>query len=259
MSPSTGADNNYDTVGSMLHNVSEDAVREFQVTSNQYSAARGRSGSSVVNVVTKLGTNTWHGTAAVFARDQALQARSPLVDPTLGPPPFRREQYAGSVGGPVVKNKAWFYSAFEYRDQLGGVEVGTADLPTRTIIKSYATAPLTDAMGTTRGDWQISDKDCLMMRYSVEQLNATGASTLDRALGSASQRQVLDYKFQAFVTTWTHVVAPNLLNRFSFAKNNFFNNTTPVTVAPQIDLPSLQEGASFRVAAANQTEPAGIR
>jgi hypothetical protein len=102
-------------------------------------------------------------------------------------------------------------------------------------------------MGTTRGDWQINDKHSLMMRYSTEQLNATGASTLDRTLGSASQRQVLENKFQAFVTTWTRVITPNLLNRLSFAQNSFFNNTTPVTVAPLIDLPSLQEGASFRV------------
>ncbi|HZD32809.1 MAG TPA: TonB-dependent receptor, partial [Candidatus Angelobacter sp.] len=242
-----GADNNDDTVGGMLHNVPEDAVQEFQIASNQYSAALGRSGSAVVNVVTKSGTNTWHGTAAVFARDEALQASSPLVDPTLGTPPFRREQYAGSVGGPVVKNKAWFYSAFEYRDQVGGVEVGTADLATETILKSYATAPATDAMGTVRGDWQVTNNDSLMMRYSIEQLNATGASTLDRALGSASQRQVLENKFQAFVTSWTHVITPTLLNRFSFAENNFYNDTTPLAVAPQIDMPSLQEGASFRV------------
>ena len=85
------------------------------------------------------------------------------------------------------------------------------------------------------------------MRYSIEQLNATGASSLDRALGSASQRQVLENKFQAFVTSWTHVFTPTLLNRFSFAENNFFNNTTPVVVSPQLDLPSLQDGASFRV------------
>ena len=123
-----GADNNDDTVGGMLHNVPEDAVQEFQIASNQYSAALGRSGSAVVNVVTKSGTNAWHGTAAIFARDEALQASSPLVDPSLGTPPFRREQYAGSVGGPVIKNKAWFYSAFEYRDQVGGVPVGFADL-----------------------------------------------------------------------------------------------------------------------------------
>jgi Carboxypeptidase regulatory-like domain len=242
-----GADNNDDTVGGMLHNVPEDAVQEFQIASNQYSAALGRSGSAVVNVVTKSGTNDWHGTAAVFARDQSLQASSPLVDPTIGTPPFRREQYAGSVGGPVIKNKAWFYSAFEYRDQVSGVPVGFADLNTQTIIKSYASAPGIDALGTVRGDWQVSDKDSLMLRYSIEQLNATGASSLDRALGSASQRQVLENKFQAFVSSWTHVFTPTLLNRFTFAENNFFNNTTPVVVSPQLDLPSLQDGASFRV------------
>ena len=242
-----GADNNDDTVGGMLHNVPQDAVQEFQIASNQYSAALGRSGSSVVNVVTKSGTNDWHGTAAVFVRDQALQASSPLVDPTIGTPPFRREQYAGSVGGPVIKNKAWFYSAFEYRDQVSGVPVGFADLNTQTIIKSYASAPGIDALGTVRGDWQVTDKDSLMLRYSIQQLNATGASSLDRALGSASQRQVLENKFQAFVSAWTHVITPTLLNRFSFAENNFFNNTTPVVVSPQLDLPSLQDGASFRV------------
>ena len=242
-----GADNNDDTVGGMLHNVPEDAVQEFQIASNQYSAALGRSGSAVVNVVTKSGTNDWHGTAAVFVRDQSLQASSPLVDPTIGTPPFRREQYAGSVGGPVIKNKAWFYSAFEYRDQVSGVPVGFADLNTQTIIKSYASAPGIDALGTVRGDWQVSNNDSLMLRYSIEQLNATGASSLDRALGSASQRQVLENKFQAFVTSWTHVFTPTLLNRFSFAENNFFNNTTPVVVSPQLDLPSLQDGASFRV------------
>jgi hypothetical protein len=242
-----GADNNDDTVGGMLHNIPEDAVQEFQVASNQYSAALGRSGSAVMNVVTKSGTNAYHGTAAIFARDQSLQASSPLVDPSLGTPPFRREQYAGSAGGPIVKDKAWFYSAFEYRDQIGGVEVGTADLATRTIIKSFARAPLTDAMGTVRGDWQISHQDSLMARYSIEQLNATGASSLDRALGSATQLQVLDNKFQALVAGWTRVFTPTLINRFSFAENNFFNTTNPVTAAPQIDLPSLQEGASFRV------------
>jgi outer membrane receptor protein involved in Fe transport len=201
----------------------------------------------VVNVVTKSGTNQYHGTAAIFARDQSLQATSPLVDPSLGTPPFRREQYAGAVGGPVIKDKAWFYSAFEYRDQVGGVEVGTSDLNTDTFIKSFAPAPATDVMGTVRGDWQISNKDALSMRYSIERLNATGASSLDRALGSASQRQVLENNFQAFVASWTHVFTPSLLNRFSFAENNFINITNPVESSPQLDLPSLQDGASFRV------------
>lgn len=242
-----GADNNDDVVGGMLHNVPEDAVQEFQIASNQYSAALGRSGSSVVNVLTKSGTNNYHGTAAIFARDQSLQAKSPLVDPSLGTPPFGRQQYTGSLGGPVIRDKAWFYSAFEYRDQMGGVEVGTPDLNTRTIVKSFTSAPATDAMGTVRGDWQISNADSLSMRYSIERLDAVGPTSLDRSLGSASQRQNLQNNFQAFLASWTRVLTPQLLNRFSFAENNFVNFTNPVVNAPQIDLPSLQTGASFRV------------
>jgi hypothetical protein len=65
-----GADNNDDVAGGMLHHVPEDAVQEFQIASNQYSAALGRSGSSVVNVVTKSGTNSLRGTAGLRARSE---------------------------------------------------------------------------------------------------------------------------------------------------------------------------------------------
>ncbi len=62
---------------------------------------------------------------------------------------------------------------------MGGVLVGTPDLNTDTIFKSFVSAAAIDAMGTVRGDWQIGNQDVLTMRYSVEQLSATGASPLD--------------------------------------------------------------------------------
>src|SRR6267143_3428616 len=90
----------------------------------------GRSGSSVVNVVTKSGSNILHGSASFYERDKVLQALPATFNTSAAAgetPPFRRQQYAGTLGGPLVKDKAWWFGAFEYRDELGGVLVGTRD------------------------------------------------------------------------------------------------------------------------------------
>ncbi len=214
-----GADDNDDVVGGMLHNVPQDAVQEFQIATNRFSAELGRSGSSVVNVVTKSGSNDLHGSAAFFERDKALQGLPATFDRTLGEtPPFHRQQYAGTLGGPLVRDKAWWFGAFEYRDQLGGVEVGTRDLATRSISKGFARAPLNDTLGTGKADWQVSQNDRLSFRYSIEREEDTAASTLIRSLGSASQRQDATNNFQAFLATWTRVLSPTLLNRLSFSE-----------------------------------------
>jgi hypothetical protein len=245
-----GTDNNDDAVGGMLLNLPEDAVQEFQIATNRFSAETGRSGSAVVNVVTKSGTNALHGSASVYERDKALQALPATFDPNSVPgetPPFSRQQYSGTLGGPLVKDKAWWFGGFEYRDELGGVLVGTRDLTAQSIDKSFARAPLNDTLGTIRGDWQVSTNDMLSLRYSIERMAGTGSSTLNTSIGSASERQDLTNNFQAFQTSWTRVLSPRLLNKVSFSVNNFINTTVPVTPGAQLDFPSITDGASFRV------------
>jgi hypothetical protein len=243
-----GADNNDDVVGGMLHNIPQDAVQEFQIATNRFSAELGRSGSSVANVITRSGSNEVHGSASFFERDKRLQGLPATFDRSVREtPPFRRQQYAASMGAPLVRDKAWLFGAFEYRDQVGGVLVGTRDFATRSITRTFAPAPLNDFLATSKGDWQVSERDHLSFRYSIQREGDTAASTLIRALGSATQRQHADNDFQAFVTTWERVLSPTLVNRFSFSENNFINRTAPVASAPQITFPSLQDGASFRV------------
>ena len=91
-----GSDNNDDAVGGMLLNVSEDAVEEFQVATNRFSAELGRTSSGVVNVVTKSGTNSLHGSASFYERDHSLQAQpstfNSITDSTPTPP-FRRQRW----------------------------------------------------------------------------------------------------------------------------------------------------------------------
>jgi hypothetical protein len=245
-----GTDNNDDAVGGMLLNLPEDSVQEFQIATNRFSAETGRSGSAVANVVTKSGSNSLHGSASVYERDQALQALPTLFNPaeTQGEtPPFSRQQYSGTLGGPIVRDKAWLFGAFEYRNELSGVLAGTRNVADQSVTESFARAPLNDALGTLRGDWQVSNRDQLTLRYSIEQIEATDSSVVDTSLGSASQRQDLVNHFQNLLGSWTRVLSPTLLNRASFSYNKFWNNTTPVTPGPQLDFPSLTDGASYRM------------
>ena len=252
-----GMDNNDDVVGGMLINIPEDAVQEFQVASNRFSAESGRTGSAIVNVVTKAGTNTLHGSASVYERDKSLQAVTPTFNsdftaPAGQTPPFSRQQYSATLGGPLVKDKAWWFAGFEYRDQLGGTLVGTRHpdgAGSGTISTNFVSDPGTDPMGTIRGDWQASTRDRLSFHYNIQRLSDTGLASFlsGQPIGSASERQDLSNNFQTFQASWTRVLSPSLLNRASFSFNNFINATTPLTTAPELDFPSIADGSSYRV------------
>jgi outer membrane receptor protein involved in Fe transport len=243
-----GTDNNDDVVGGPLQNISQEAVQEFQIATNRFSAELGRSGSSVINIVTKAGTNEHHGSASVFFRDRRFQGLPATFDRGTGQkPPFDRQQYAFAVGGPIKRNKAWYFGALEYRNQDGAVLVGSRDTARRTITRTFAPAPLNDFLLTLRGDLAPTDYDQINFRYSLEREDDVAASTLIRSIGSASQRQAGRNNYHSFLTKWTRVISPTMVNSLTFNVSNFLNRTEPVTVGPQLTYPSLQDGASFRV------------
>jgi len=93
-----------------------EAIAEFSVLTNTFGAEYGGSGS-VVNEVTKSGTNQFHGSAYDYLRNSTFDARN-YFDPASGPPPFRRNQFGGSLGGPIKKQKAFFFVNYEGLRQL---------------------------------------------------------------------------------------------------------------------------------------------
>lgn len=243
-----GADNNDDVVGGPLQNISQEAVAEFQMATNRFSAQLGRSGSSVINIVTKSGTNDFHGSGSFYFRDNALQGLPATFDRGLQEtPPFDREQFAFAFGGPIKRDRAWFFSSFEYRNQDGATLVGVRDLPTRTIRRTFAVAPLNDLLSTHRVDWHASSNDQLSFRYSLQREDDIAASTLDRAIGSASQRQASKNNVHSVLANYTRVLSARDVNTFNFSFSDFFNDIEPVTPGPQLTFPSIQDGASFRV------------
>lgn len=243
-----GADTNDDVVGGAVQNISQEAIQEFQIATNRFSAQLGRSGSSVINVITKSGTNELHGSGSFYFRNRELQGLPATFDRSLDEtPPFDRQQYAFAIGGPIKKERAWFFGSFEYRNQDGVVLVGERNLATRSIVRGFAPAPLDDFLTTERVDLSPTSKDQLNFRYSFQRENGIGASTLVRSIGSASQRQSGVNKTHSFLANYTRVISPLDINSFKFSYSDFLNDTLPVTPGPQLTFPSLQDGASFRV------------
>jgi Carboxypeptidase regulatory-like domain/TonB dependent receptor len=247
-----GADNNDDVVGGTLQNFPQDGIGEFQIATNRFSADIGRSASSAINIVTKSGSNDFHGSGAFFFRNSRLSAVLPTLDRSLvaaqGRPPFDREQYAVSIGGPIKRDRAWFFGAFEYRNQDGVVITALRDLTARRVVTSFSPAPLNDLLFTGRGDWQVGEHDRMAFRYSDQREDDIDRGSLRRPIGTADNRQHSFNQYHSFVYNWTHIFSPNVLNDFVFHENNFLNRIPSfVENRNEIRFPSVQDGGNFRI------------
>src|SRR6202030_2640962 len=114
--------------GSVLGgNLGTDAVAEFSVLTTNYSAEYGRTSGGVISAITKSGTNQFHGSAYEFVRNASLDA-SNFIDnsQSIAKPPFRRNQFGGSAGGPIQKDKTFIFGDYEgIRQGLGSTQITT--------------------------------------------------------------------------------------------------------------------------------------
>ena len=109
---------------------SVDAVQEFKMQTNFFSAEYRQTGGAVVNMVTKSGTNDFHGTGFYFLRHSDLNANAWFTNRAGRPRSFyRRDQFGGVIGGPVIKNKTFFFATYQYTDQKNP-QSATATFPT---------------------------------------------------------------------------------------------------------------------------------
>jgi hypothetical protein len=110
-----GADFTDNSINASRSTVSQEAVQEYQINTNSYTAEFGRATGGVVNVVTKRGTNDWTGNVFGFIRDRSIQARNPFAP--VEKPDFRRTQFGATLGGAIIKDKVFFFTAFERRQR----------------------------------------------------------------------------------------------------------------------------------------------
>ena len=174
--------------GSTSLNVSQEVVQEFQMTSVNFDASSGIGAGGQVNIVTRSGSNDFHGTGYLFYRDHNMAAYPGLkratnptsFNPSCGSPGnvansppcaaaenpfFVRRNPGGGVGGPVLKNKFFFYFNYEYSNQVQAYAL-QQDLPSLAGLSTVSLSPYRAHYLTTRFDYNISPKNTLFLRYS---------------------------------------------------------------------------------------------
>ena len=119
-----------------------DSIQEFRLVTNSFDAEYGRFSGAIVNAVTKSGTNDFHGTAFEFLRNEVLDARN-FFDVEKGV--FKRNQFGGVIGGPIMKNRLFFFSDYQGTRERRGLSSGNILVP------SLLTAPVTSLTRMSRG------------------------------------------------------------------------------------------------------------
>src|SRR5262249_35879901 len=124
-----GLDNNDKGAGAVRSTFSQDAVQEFQVVSDNYSAEFGRAIGGVINIVTKGGSNEFHGSTFFFVRNDDLSARNAFASVN---PEFKQYQFGGAFSGPIKKDKVFFFTSFERlsvkQNNIVTISDGTVDI-----------------------------------------------------------------------------------------------------------------------------------
>jgi hypothetical protein len=255
-----GGDNNDEVVGGTLSNFPQDSVQEFQIATGRFTAEVGRSGNSIINIITKSGTNDYHGSLFDYERNRYLQGLPATFDRSLPTPRFDREQFGGSVGGPLKKDKAWWFASLEYRDQNAAIQTGERDFDTDTILNTSAPSPLRDALFSTRVDYQLNPANTLMARYSFNRsTDVAGAQPASATpLSTAAERQDSLNRFNSLIGDWTSTISPTKVNSAIFHFDTFLNyippfpNSDPTTNPPlgltnELIFPDLADGVNFNV------------
>jgi outer membrane receptor protein involved in Fe transport len=240
-----GVEDNDSQIGGVSQNFTQESIQEFQVVTGRFSAEIGRAGFNALNVVSKSGTNDFHGGAFLFFRDDALQAKGPFGGPVKAP--FDREQFGGSVGGPIIKDKAFFFVALERTREQGATTAGSRDTANDTITESFASAPFREYLLTAKSDLLLTPKDRISLRFSLQRNDDTDPGTSRNGLlQDPSNFESQLNRFYQGVASWTRTLTSSMVNdlrlNFLFTENRIH----PLETAPQIVFPSINVGANFR-------------
>ena len=221
-----GAENSDDWIGGFLQNFSPDGIQEFAVRTSNEDADTGWTTAGSVVITTKRGTNLWHGSGAFYDRQAALNARFPIENPAPNPKqPFSRQNYVGTVGGPVAKDKIWFFTSFENVHENASIAYspastsqfdGLAQLASEGLITGIPSIPVPanvpipfrDYLSSLRLDWAQSSKSNWFLRTSQDSYLTHNALVQQATLPSTGLTTHNNYwnvalsNSYAFNSTW---------------------------------------------------------
>src|SRR6267143_990362 len=229
-----GVDNKDNTVGGPVMQLPLEAVQEFVISTQRFSAANGRSEGAAINMITKSGTNNYHGSAFGFFRDSNLNTaeKDPNGDGTTtkSHPSYTRQQFGGSVGGPILKDKVFGFFALEREREHQAQTVDTTSFNELTIAKNNGFAvqpaatiprPFFEWRYNGRLDYVINSKNTAYLSYTSQvndSLNDQSDATMDLTEGNFTKNHLIVSNF-----TLNSILSPTLVNQFTLGYQ-YWNN-----------------------------------
>jgi hypothetical protein len=228
-------------------------VQEFKVDNSTFSAEYGQSSGAVINIATRSGGAAFHGELFEFVRNEKLDARNFFNFTSSSPPPFKRNQFGASLGGPIVRSRTFFFFSCEGLRQRQGVDVNTVvpsdaqrasvtDPAIGKLMQFIPRANFRDEQGTARfvgaapapsnsGQWTMDISHNLatnnwmhgyyaMQRVDIGEPVRAGNTIPGFGHNFAAQRQI-------FTLNDTHTFRPDLVNEARFGANRIFGIATP--------------------------------
>ncbi len=255
-----GGDNKDNAVGGILQNFTMESIQEFALSTQRFSAANGRSGGALLSVVSKSGSNTFHGSAFGFFRDDKFNANAPallakanstLFDPGDAiKPPFNRQQFGGSVGGPIVKDKFFFFGAYERTRERGNSIVPTFAFNEIQLLEPlgyqavrFLPQPFDDHQYTVKLDYNAASNHALSFRFAGQNNHGlndqAGFLTVftDLSGGNTTKNDLYN-----FLGSWTWTASSHIVNQFLYQFSDFDNQIGATTDLPLLTFPSLANG-----------------
>jgi outer membrane receptor protein involved in Fe transport len=263
-----GADNNNTFFGQSFgrtgtrppYQFSEESVQEFQVNQNGFSAEFGRAGGAIINVVTKSGTNQWHGSAFEYFRDESLNSNTPILTARNAKrPKLQINQFGGTLGGPIKKDRAFFFAAFDgQRSNIPNI----VDAPNFFAQPAAIQALLAPKMATyqvgrdqnvymIKTDIRINNANQLVLRFN--QQNFTGNNNENGGPLSVQEHSGNSVaKTTTFSGSVTSTLSNALVNEFRF---QFGRDREPGTANSDVTEARIQTGGGFLQLGRNNFSP----
>jgi carboxypeptidase family protein len=259
-----GVDNKDNTVGGAVMQLPLEAVQEFIISPNRFSAANGRSEGAALNVVTKSGTNLFHGSAYGFFRTQTFQTNNYFAKQGDQPKPdYSRQQYGGSVGGPIRKDKDFGFFAYEGLRERSSISVNPGSFDALTLVAQVAKqqpnlfavppqpshtipTPFDEKRYNGRIDHSFTERERVFVSYIAQDNKSNNDQ--DNSLVDLTQTNVTLNDLILANVTLNSVLSPSLVNNFT-AGFQYWNNLIKATVvAPTITFPdTTQFGTNVNV------------
>src|SRR5438105_1474026 len=229
-----GIDNKDNTVGGPVMQLPLGAVEEFNISTQRFSAANGRSEGAAVNVITKAGTNNWHGGLYYYDTETALNANDAISKENKAPTPqFSRQQFGGNVGLPIRRDKDFFFFALEREREQTSIPVDATAFKELTIVKNANNPLMTPDPATTiptpyfdwrysgRYDHRFNGQESLFVSYSAQENtgdNDQSTSSNDLTAGNFTTNHLIISN-----ATVNSVLTPRLVNALTVGYQ-YWNN-----------------------------------